>query len=229
MMGGAGPLRRLAMALCCICWPVLAFAQTISLTETTVPELMQVQATATPAPAPAPVADPPRQAVAMGVLVLDVDQAYGASAWGRRAQGDLEAAAREIEAENVRLEDQLTAEEQALTAERDSLPPAEFRARAEAFDIRAQNIRRERRQVAVDLGSRAQADRNAFLEATLPVIAAIMQERNAGVVLDRRQTLAAINAVDITEELVLRMDETIGDGGSLPDLPVPEVVTPPAE
>lgn len=147
---------------------------------------------------------------------------------------------REIEAENTRLEEQLTAEEQALTAERGVLPAPDFRAKAEAFDIRAQTIRRERRQAAVDLGNRAQADRSAFAEAMMPVIAAIMQERNAGVVLDRRQTWGASNAVDITEDLVARIDETFGDGGSLPDAPsqsgsapdditAPENVAPPAE
>lgn len=119
------------------------------------------------------------------------------------------------------MEDQLIGEEQALAVERDRTAPAEFRQKAEAFDIRAQTVRRERRQAAVDLGNRAQADRNAFVEATLPVIAAIMQEREAGLVLDRRQALAAVSAIDITQDLVERMDATIGDGGALPELPPP--------
>lgn len=153
------------------------------------------------------------------VLVLDVEQAYLSSAWGKRAQTDIEAAAREIEAENTRMEDQLVGEEQALAAERDRLTPAEFRKKAEAFDTRAQDVRRERRQAAVDLGSRAQADRNEFVDAALPVIAAIMQDRSAGVVLDRRQVMAATNAVDITQDLIERMDRDVGDGGQLPELP----------
>ena len=160
---------------------------------------------------------------AMGVLVLDVDQAYVSSAWGKRAQADIEAAAREIEAENARMEDQLVGEEQALAAERDSLNPADFRQKAEAFDTRAQTIRRDRRQAAVDLGNRAQADRNAFVDASLPVIAGIMQERAAGLVLDRRQVLAAANAVDVTQDLVERMDQQVGDGGQLPDVPPADV------
>ncbi|TKW67043.1 MAG: OmpH family outer membrane protein [Paracoccus denitrificans] len=163
-----------------------------------------------------------QQSSVLAVLVLDVEQAYASSAWGKRAQADIETLAREIEAENLRMEDQLVAEEQALAAERASLSAADFRKKAEAFDTRAQTVRRDRRQSAVDLGSRAQADRNAFVEATLPVIAGIMQERSAGIVLDRRQVLAAVNGVDVTRELVARMDEQVGDGGQLPELPPAE-------
>jgi len=152
----------------------------------------------------------------MAVLVLDVDQAYEASAWGHRAKADIEAAARQIEADNKRLEAQLTAEEQALTAERATLAPDAFRRKAEEFDARAQTIRRERAEDARDLGSRAEADRNAFLNASLPVVTTLMQEHHAAVVLDRRQTLLAITTVDITAQLVERMDETVGAGSGLP-------------
>ncbi|NHF72226.1 OmpH family outer membrane protein [Paracoccus xiamenensis] len=153
----------------------------------------------------------------VAVLVLDVDQAYETSAWGRRAKADIEAAAREIEAENKRLEALLTSEEQALTAERATLAPDAFRRKAEEFDARAQTVRRERAEVARDLGSRADADRNAFLNASLPVVTTLMQEHHAAVVLDRRQTLLAITSVDITAQLVERMDQEVGAGEGLPE------------
>lgn len=175
-----------------------------------------------PEPAEDPVvqdspAEPPPMPVA--VLVLDVEQAYDASAWGKRSQEQLKTAAREIEAENKRLEAQLTAEEQALSAERPTLDPAAFRKKAEAFDARAQQVRRDRAEAVRALNARADADRSAFLEASLPVVTALMQERDAAIVLDRRQTLLAISTADITAELVRRMDETLGEGGPLPELP----------
>ncbi|MBA4489728.1 OmpH family outer membrane protein [Paracoccus sp. S1E-3] len=161
-------------------------------------------------------ADGPPVERPMAVLVLDVDQAYESSAWGRRAKAEIEAAAREIEADNRRLEAQLTSEEQALTAERVTLAPDAFRRKAEEFDARAQTIRRERAQVARDLGSRAEADRNAFLNASLPAVTALMQEHQAAVVLDRGQTLLAATSIDITTQLVERMDATVGAGSGLP-------------
>lgn len=229
-MGLRGLTVRFASGLMLIGWPLIGAAQTAAPAD--LPVIAQVQAQvegqerrrmptlpeAATSGAVATLAGPAEQH-AMAVLVLDVDQAYISSDWGDRAQRDIEAAARDIEAENARMEGQLESEEQALAAERDGLTPAEFRARAEAFDTRAQNIRRERRQAAIDLGSRAQADRNAFVEASLPLIAGIMQDRMAGIVLDRRQVLVAVNAVDITEALVERMNAEVGDGGELPDLP----------
>ncbi|WBU62659.1 OmpH family outer membrane protein [Paracoccus aerodenitrificans] len=157
----------------------------------------------------------------VAILVLDFDQAYLRSAWGRNSQQEAEAVAREIYAENTRLEEDLIAGEQALKEERDSLTPAEFRRRAEAFDARAQTIRRERAEVLRDFEARNQADRNAFVQATLPAAAAIMQERGAAVVLDRQQALIAANAVDITDELVIRLDASLGEGPGFPDS-VPE-------
>ncbi|MDO5605871.1 MAG: OmpH family outer membrane protein [Paracoccus sp. (in: a-proteobacteria)] len=170
-------------------------------------------------PAPLPVVADREPAQPLTVLVLDVELAYAVSAWGRRAQSDIEAEARRIEAENTALEAQLTAEEQALTAERAALDPATFRQKAEAFDSRAQSIRRERAQVARDLRTRAQSDQSAFLDAALPIITALMQERHAGIVLDRRDALLAIAEVDITDDLVVRMDESVGAGSGLPELP----------
>ncbi len=161
------------------------------------------------------IADTPSD-LPMAILVLDVDQAYETSAWGRRAKADIEAAARQIEADNKRLEAQLTAEEQALTAERATLAADAFRRKAEEFDARAQTIRRERAGVARDLGSRADADRNAFLNASLPVVTTLMQEHHAAVVLDRRQTLLTATSIDITAQLVERMDATVGAGAGLP-------------
>ncbi|WBU54180.1 OmpH family outer membrane protein [Paracoccus sp. SCSIO 75233] len=168
------------------------------------------------APDPVPVDVPDETPFA--VVVLDFDIAYANSAWGRHTQDDLQAEAREIEAENTRLEAQLTAEEQALTAERATLSAAEFRRKAEAFDDRAQTIRRERAQVLRDLSARAQADRNAFIEAALPVVATIMQDRRAAIVLDRSQIILTAAAVDITDELVARLDEQVGEGSGLPEL-----------
>lgn len=151
------------------------------------------------------------------VLVLDFDRAFATSEWGRTALAEMQDAAREIEAENTRLEQQLTTEERALTAERATLSPAEFRAKAEAFDARAQTIRRERAAVRVEFQTREQATRNAFIQATLPVAAEIMQELGAAVVLDRQQTLLAANRVDITESLVERMDRALGAGPGFAD------------
>ena len=158
----------------------------------------------------------------LAVLVLDPAAAYASSRWGVRAQQEIEDAARLIEADNTRLEAELTSEEQSLTAERQNLSQSEFRKKAEAFDARAQSVRRERQEIALDLAARAQADRAEFLDQAAPLLTEIMQQRSAAVVMDRRQVMVASSAVDITTELVARFDDLIGEGEGLPDAPEPE-------
>ncbi|MDO5657066.1 MAG: OmpH family outer membrane protein [Paracoccus sp. (in: a-proteobacteria)] len=148
------------------------------------------------------------------VLAIDPDRLFAASAWGRRAQTLLEAQAAEIAAENERLERQFTADEQALTAARDSLAPDEFRRRAEAFDVSAQSVRRERAEALRGLSERADAERAAFLDAAVPVIAQVMEEHGASVLLDRRTIFLADERIDITGELMGRIDAQLGDGAA---------------
>ncbi|MFV0409066.1 MAG: OmpH family outer membrane protein [Paracoccus sp. (in: a-proteobacteria)] len=222
-----------ALTLGCLAGAALAQVSPVPATSFDGVDLLRVQAAGTagttaPVRRPVPLVDQgvtpavdlgAADDISYGVLVLNVEAAYAASAWGKRAQSEIDAEVRRLDAENKRLEEQLKAEEQALSAERASLGPKEFRARAEAFDSRAQTVRRERAQVVVDLETRAQADLDAFLEATRPLVSALMQERHAGVVLDRRQALVVVTAVDITDELVKRMDQMVGAGMGLPPLP----------
>ncbi|MCF3974130.1 OmpH family outer membrane protein [Paracoccus salsus] len=155
--------------------------------------------------------DAPRYVVAP-VLTVDQERLFTDSAWGRRAQGELEEAGRAIADENDRLAAQLSAEEAQLTQQRSALEPAEFRRLAEAFDARATEIRRERAKAVQDLNARADADRAAFYQAALPVMGEMMQQRGAVAVLDRRTVFVSLDAIDITPDLIERLDETVGDG-----------------
>ncbi|SIQ78341.1 periplasmic chaperone for outer membrane proteins Skp [Paracoccus thiocyanatus] len=151
------------------------------------------------------------------VLTLDQEALYLGSQWGQRAQAELERNAREVAAENDRLADQFAAEEQELTALRQSLPPDEFRKRADEFDQRAVEVRRARDAAARALHTGADEERQAFFRAALPVLAALMRERGAVVVLDQRAIFVASQSIDVTDELVERMDREIGAGPAPPE------------
>ncbi|MEE2859832.1 MAG: OmpH family outer membrane protein [Pseudomonadota bacterium] len=151
------------------------------------------------------------------ILTLDQDALYLSSSWGLRAQARLEAEGQLIAAENERLTELLSTEEAALTAQRATLPPAEFRRLAEDFDRRATQIRRERAQAVQALNAWADADREAFFRAALPVMAEVMQDRGAVAVLDRRTVFVSLDAIDITNDLITALDAGIGDGeGAVP-------------
>lgn len=146
------------------------------------------------------------------VLTVDQDRLFAESAWGQRAAAELDEKGSRIEAENERLAKQLSDEEAELTRKRETTDPAEFRKLAEAFDARATRIRRERAQVVQDLNAQAEADRNAFYQAALPVMGEVMQRRGAVAVLDRRTVFVSLDAIDITDELIAELNARIGDG-----------------
>lgn len=166
-----------------------------------------VSAAAHPAPAPeaAPVVHAP-------ILVMDQDVLWASSAWGRRADAEIEARRNAIAAENTRLAEDLEAEDAALTELRKTLPPDEFRSRADAFDRRVTQVRTDRDAAARKLVEDANAERDAFLRAALPVISAAMDARGAQVLLDRLTVFLSSDAVNVTAELVAAVDARIGAG-----------------
>ncbi len=153
------------------------------------------------------------------VLTVDQEQLFAASAWGQRMQARLEEEGGRIAAENERLATQLSEEEAMLTDQRATLPPAEFRKLAEAFDARATQVRRERAQAVQRLNDWAEAERTAFYRAALPVMGEMMQQRHAVAVLDRRTVFVSLDVIDITTALVAELDRAVGDGAGVVPLP----------
>ena len=176
----------------------------------------------TPAPPalPSSTIETPKDAkplTAAPILTVDQELLFAESDWGKRTQRMLEETGGKIAAENERLATQLSAEEKALTQQRGTLDPAEFRKQAEAFDIRATEVRRERAKVVEDLNAWAEADRAAFYRAALPLMGEMMQERGAVAVLDRRTVFVSLDAIDLTQDLVARLNKDLGDGaGTVP-------------
>lgn len=153
------------------------------------------------------------------ILTVDQEALFAESDWGRRTKRVLEQEGGRIETENERLADQLAAEEARLTRQRGSLDPAEFRKLAEAFDARATEVRRQRAQVVQDLNAWAERDRLAFYRAALPLMGEMMQERRAVAVLDRRTVFVSLDAIDLTQPLVARLNRELGDGDGTVPLP----------
>ena len=150
------------------------------------------------------------------VVTVDQDRLFAGSAWGRRMQAEFEQAGVELTAENDRLAAQLAEEESQLTEQRATLEPAEFRKLAEAFDARATEVRRERAQAVQDLNARIDAVQDAFFQAVVLLIGQLMQDRGAVLVVDRRTVLMSAEGIDITADLIARVDAELGDGADQP-------------
>ena len=122
----------------------------------------------------------------------------------------------------------MTAEEQRLTDLRAHADNAEFREMADAFDARVQDLRQQQDAKARALATRDDAARRSFFSAAQPVLAEILREAGAALILERANVLLSANAIDITDLAIARVNAQIGDGSDLP-APAPEPTSEPAE
>ena len=146
------------------------------------------------------------------VVVVDTDELFRATLYGKRVAADLAERARALQVENDRITADLTAEEQSLTERRPDMDPAAFRAEAAEFDSRVQGIRRARdAAIAAFEADRDNAPR-LFLERVRTTLGELMVERGAVAMLDQRIVFLSLSSVDITKAAIARIDASLGDG-----------------
>lgn len=154
------------------------------------------------------------------ILILETDRLYKDSAFGQRVAEEIEAESAILAAENQRIMAELTAEESTLTEQRAGMEPAAFRELANAFDERAQTIRREQRQKLLSLQKKQEASRALFFAFAQPVLETLMREAGASVILERGTVALFTPSSDVTDLAILRVDATVGRGPE--KLPVPD-------
>lgn len=144
------------------------------------------------------------------VVVVEFDRLFAESAFGKRMTDELEARGAEIAAENREIEAALTDEERTLTEQRAAMTSEEFRALADAFDEKVQRLRAEQDAKARALGGQSDEARRRFLTLAQPVLQNLMREAGAAVMLERRNVFLAVDAVDLTDLAITRLDAIAG-------------------
>ncbi len=155
------------------------------------------------------------------ILLLDRERLFSDSAYGKRISAQLEAERQRQEARTRAIEEELKAEELALTRERANLSVEEFRARADAFDAKVESLRAERDRAQADLVAQIEQARARFLQQISPVLAAILRESGAVIMLDKRVALLASRQIDVTDQAIARIDAALAESDALelPSLP----------
>ena len=151
------------------------------------------------------------------ILTIEAERLFIESQFGQRVAQEREADSAVLSAENRRIEADLTEEEQSLTERRAEMEPDAFRALADAFDEKVQAIRRTQDAKARALNQRGEADRVAFLQAAAPVLEQLMRDAGAAVILERGSVFLSLNATDVTDQAIARINAAIGDGAAQPD------------
>ena len=149
--------------------------------------------------------------VPTAVLVIDREAVLLRSRTGQDRLTALADDERALAGENRAIEADLTAEEADLAARRSDMDPGAFREEADDFDRRVTAIRETQDAKERVLLERRQRLLDAFRQEMLPVLGEIMEERQAGVMLDRDAVLIFAATVDVTDEVIRRLDAALPD------------------
>lgn len=154
------------------------------------------------------------------VLMLDQGRLFAESRFGRALQADLDAEAAALLTESRRIDAALEEEERSLTARRSAMSPEEFRAAADDFDRRVEELRGAQEAKSRALTRRRDEDRQRFFQAAVPVLGQMMAEAGALVLLDKESVILSFEGIDLTDAAIARMDALLGDGKALPQAPL---------
>lgn len=151
------------------------------------------------------------QTVQSAVLTIDPERLFADSRFGKASIARLESAQNALLAENKNLEAALEAEEKALTERRPTLPAADFRKLADAFDTKAEEIRAARLAKSRNLTAQRDEDRQKFLTAIVPVLGDMMGEMGAVVILDKKTVFLSFERVDVTDRAITQINAVLDD------------------
>lgn len=165
------------------------------------------------------------------ILVLDTERLFSSSLVGQRLTADYQAERDKLIARNREIEADLRAEEQALTDKRATMPPAQFRDAADAFDAKVRSIRLENERAGRDLERARDLAPLTMMRLAEPVLIELMRDAGGRVVIDHRQVLLRADVIDITDIAIARIDAAIGDGKAIEDAGdgIPADPAPPPE
>ncbi|MCF2870581.1 OmpH family outer membrane protein [Octadecabacter sp. G9-8] len=150
--------------------------------------------------------------VTSAIVTVDVDRLFSQSRFGERIGLEYNEGREALALENRRIANALRNEELALAAQRPDMDPDVFRQEAEAFDDKAQGIRRAQDAKERELEETLTVGRDQFLEAARPILGQLMVDRGASAILDRRSVLLSLGSIDVTEIALERIDDALGDG-----------------
>ncbi len=153
--------------------------------------------------------------VAPTILTVDIDRLFSQSQFGERIAQTYTQGREDLAIENRIIADALREEELALTAQRADMAANVFRTEAEAFDEKAQGIRRAQDAKERALEETLTQGREQFLDVTRPILGQLMVDRGAFAILDRRSVLLSLGSIDVTEDAIARINDAIGDGAGL--------------
>lgn len=146
------------------------------------------------------------------IAILDQEALFERTAYGRAIQAKIQAEADALLGENRKIDAALEAEERDLTDRRNKMTPETFRPLADAFDVKANELRKAQDAKSRDLARSRDQMRQDFFQNIGPIIGEKMIERGAAVVVEKSSVIVSLEAIDITAAVTKEIDAQFGDG-----------------
>lgn len=151
------------------------------------------------------------------VLVVDLDRIYQETDYGRRIEAQNVAALVQLNTDNQALQEELEREESDIAARRETLSAAEFRAEADAFDAKVQDIRARQDERLAEIEASILTERLAFDARIRPILGQILLERRGVILVEATEVYLIVRSVDITAQSIAVLNDVLGDGSDAPD------------
>lgn len=145
------------------------------------------------------------------IIIVDIDRVLTASAAGRGAQAELKTKADGVQSRFTSLQNQFRTEEEQLLKARqsNSMAPEALQAKLKDLQTRSVNANNEINNRQRDLANSVGYVRQQILNGANPIVQALMRERGAQVVLEKGATLISNPALDVTNEVIARLDKSL--------------------
>lgn len=153
-----------------------------------------------------------RGTIVSPILTIDSERLFIQSAFGKRVVAEIETESAALAAENRQIEADLENEERELTEMRATMVAEEFRKLADVFDEKVQATRLAQAVKGRALTELLDKERAVFETAAGPVLERLMRESDAAVILDLRFVFASASTIEITDDAIALLDETLGNG-----------------
>ncbi len=150
-----------------------------------------------------------QNAQATTVLVMDEARVIGQSAVGKSVMQQLKTMGEQMNTELERESKAIAAEKDRISSQRDQLTQVQLQQRVEALGRRAQNfeqLMKTRGQELEATRAKAMETINKYLE---PILKEVTTRRGAEILVDRSQLIYANSSVDITPEVIQKLDATL--------------------
>lgn len=171
------------------------------------------------------VVEPPRDRPPF--VVLNQDRLLTGSRAGQKLLDDEEAARDSLRSEARAIDSAFETEERALTERRAEVDPEEFRALADAFDVRVIAARKEQDERAATLAQTLEETRRQFYAQIAPILVAMMNRTGAVAVFDENSVLLFDQTLDITDAVIAEIDAAYDVGSPEPVVPQVEPAAAP--